>query len=164
MDLKQLRKKGLELFRRYRYALLVVAVGLVLMLLPSGRMNQTPEVSAPAQTGKEQDLSQKIEQLLGQIEGAGEVQVLLSLASGEQVLYQTNVQTNGEDQRQDTVLVTGSDRNQTGLIQQVKPPTYLGAVVICQGADRASVRLAVVDAVSKLTGLGADKISVLKMK
>jgi hypothetical protein len=41
---------------------------------------------------------------------------------------------------------------------------YQGAVVLCQGAADAAVRLAVVEAVSKATGLGADKICVLKMK
>lgn len=163
MDRDQLKKKALGLFRQYRYALLVVAVGLVLMLLPTGKSEPSLEATVPVQT-EEQDLSRQLELLLGKIEGAGKVQVLLSLATGEQVLYQTDTQTNGTDNRQDTVLITGSDRTQTGLIQQVKPPTYLGAVVVCQGADRASVRLAVVDAVSKLTGLGADKISVLKMK
>jgi stage III sporulation protein AG len=164
MDRDKLRKKGMDLFRRYRYALLVVGIGLVLMLMPSGKAEKVPEVTTSVQTEEKQDLTQRLELLLGQIEGAGKVKVLLSLASGEQVLYQTDIQTNGDGQRQDTVLITGGDRNQTGLIQQVKPPTYLGAVVVCQGADRASVRLAVVDAVSKLTGLGADKISVLKMK
>jgi len=63
-----------------------------------------------------------------------------------------------------TITVTGTNRNEEGLIKQINPPTYLGAIIICQGADSASVRLAIVDAVSKLTGLGADSIAVLKMK
>jgi len=36
--------------------------------------------------------------------------------------------------------------------------------VVCQGADRAGVRLAVVDAVKSVTGLSSDRITVLKMK
>jgi stage III sporulation protein AG len=36
--------------------------------------------------------------------------------------------------------------------------------VVCQGADDPVVKLLIVDAVSKVTGLGADKISVMKMK
>jgi len=49
-------------------------------------------------------------------------------------------------------------------VQQVNPPTYLGAVIVCQGADSASVRLAIVSAVGSVTGLSTDKITVLKMK
>ena len=48
--------------------------------------------------------------------------------------------------------------------RQVNPPTYLGAVIVCQGADSASVRLAIVSAVCSVTGLSTDKITVLKMK
>ena len=39
-----------------------------------------------------------------------------------------------------------------------------GAVVVCQGADLPSVRLDVTNAVAAYTGLGSDKISVIKMK
>ena len=70
----------------------------------------------------------------------------------------------GSGIRSNTVTITDSERSQSGLVKQVNPPTYLGAVVICQGADDPEVRLSVVNAVSKATGLGANKISVLKMK
>ena len=36
-------------------------------------------------------------------------------------------------------------------------------VVLCQGADAPSVKLAIVEAVRCVTGLGADQISVQKM-
>lgn len=39
-----------------------------------------------------------------------------------------------------------------------------GAVVVCDGAESASVSLEVVRAVSAYTGLGSNKIIVLKMK
>jgi len=39
-----------------------------------------------------------------------------------------------------------------------------GAVVICEGAEDSAVRLSVTNAVSVYTGLGSDKIRVMKMK
>ena len=39
-----------------------------------------------------------------------------------------------------------------------------GAVVVCDGAELATVRLDVTNAVMAYTGLGSDKISVMKMK
>ena len=60
--------------------------------------------------------------------------------------------------------MTDGQRGQTGLVRQVLPATYRGAVVVCQGADDPRIRLAIVEAVSMATGLGADRISVLKMK
>ena len=39
-----------------------------------------------------------------------------------------------------------------------------GCVVVCEGADSPAVRLEVTNAVAAYTGLGSDKISVIKMK
>jgi hypothetical protein len=39
-----------------------------------------------------------------------------------------------------------------------------GAVVVCQGADNASVRLAVAQAVRCYTGLGTDRVQIFKME
>ena len=52
----------------------------------------------------------------------------------------------------------------TPVVTKTKSAPYLGAVVVCDGADSAAVQLRVMQAVSALTGLGSDKISVIKMK
>ena len=92
------------------------------------------------------------------MEGAGKVAVLLTESRGGEIFYQTE----GDDQR--TVLVTGTDRSESGLVRTTQSPVYQGAVVVCQGADSPAVRLAVVEAVSNATGLGTDRITVLKME
>ena len=93
---------------------------------------------------------------------------MLTEATGARSTYQTDDDlTDSQDSvtsRRDTVIITDGDRAQQGLLCGVDPPEYRGAVIVCQGADQASVRLAIVQAVSNVTGLGADKISVLKMK
>ena len=92
------------------------------------------------------------------------MRVLLTQREGEQTVYQTDEDSTSSGVRSDTVLLSGADRSQTGLVRQINPPTYLGAVIVCQGADSASVRLAIVAAVGRVTGLSTDKITVLKMK
>lgn len=145
----------LEFTRKYRYVLVVLLAGIALMLLPAPMQAQeeptATEMKAP-------DLEERLEKILGRIAGAGEVSVLLTQAGAEEILYQTD----GEGG--DTVLVTDSARNQQGLVRTRYPPTYRGAIVVCSGADNAAVRLAVVEAVSNVTGLGSDKITVLKME
>lgn len=127
----------------------------MLMLLPS----KSPEAS-PAETlaAAETDMETRLETILCRIDGAGQVAVMLTEATGEEILYQT------DDQGTDTVLVTDSDRSEKGLVRSRQPPVYRGAIVVCTGADSAAVRLAVVEAVSNVTGLGSDKITVLKME
>ncbi len=156
--------KLLEGIKKYRYALLILFLGLVLLLIP-GTKKETPLEEPKAQeTVATPNLAEQLEQILSKIEGAGQVSVMLSVKNGEQILFQEDKDSGGDSIRQDTVIVTGADREQSGLVQQVNPPTYLGAIVVCKGADRAQVRLAIVEAVSRVTGLGADQISVLKMK
>ena len=102
------------------------------------------------------------------MKGAGKVDVLLTVSQGERTIYQTDSSySQGEtatDTRTQTILITDSQRNETGLVHQINPPVYQGATVLTQGADEPAVKLAIVDAVSDATGLGADKITVLKME
>lgn len=167
MDRVAVGKKILEFGQKYRYALLVVLIGLGLMLLPGLENKTDTSVSQPSQAVKSEDISHRLEEILSQIQGAGKVQVMLTVAQGEKIMYQTDEDLASGDSgtsRWDTVIITGADRAQSGLIQQVIPPVYRGAIIVCQGAQNASVRLAIVEAVSNITGLGADKISVVKMK
>ena len=154
--------------KKYKYALLVLILGLLLMLLPNSGKQKTAQPDSVEPTNQTcESIDRRLEEILSKIQGAGKVQVMLTVKSGEEILYQTDQKvssgSNGTSQW-DTVIITDADRAESGLVTQVIPPTYQGAIIVCEGADKASVRLAVVEAVSKVTGLGADHISVLKMK
>ena len=167
MDWVALSGRITAFIKKYRFVLLVLLIGLVLMSLPSGKAEET-EVSTPQAVKETRDPESDLEEILSQIEGAGKVSVLLTQAAGEETIYQTDDDTStGMDSssvRRETVIITGADKAQQGLVSQVNPPVYMGAVIVCQGADRATVRLAIVEAVANATGLSADKITVLKMK
>ena len=153
------------LLGKYKYPILVALVGLGLMLLPS---EQEPTEPTEPPRAVECSLEEKLEALLGRIEGAGQVSVLLTEKEGSQTLYQTDSQTDADDsgsrRTDDTVLIEDENRTESGLVRQTLGPVYRGAVILCQGADDPSVKLAVVEAVRCVTGLGADQISVQKMK
>ena len=168
MEMTGLTRRMTHWIKQYKYVVLIALVGIVLLCLPSGDREQAPVQVDPPMEQQEQTVAQQLEQILSQLQGAGEVKVLLSIAQGERTEYQTDIQSDTGDSsssiRQDTVIVTDSDRNESAVIKQTLPPVYLGAVVLCRGADNSTVKLAIVEAVSKATGLGADKICVLKMK
>jgi stage III sporulation protein AG len=164
MEVTQIMQKIPATLLKYRYALLILVIGILFMLIPSNHSPKNNEEIHPAVAPVEVSAEEKLGNILGKIQGAGRVEVILSYASGAQTRYQENTATDGDSLRSEAVIVNDSSRNQTALITRVDPPVYLGAVVVCQGADSASVRLAIVDAVSKYTGLGADQIAVLKMK
>ncbi len=155
--------------RKYKYAMAVLLVGLLLMMIPTRQTTSENEMkNEPLSIIENPDLASELTEILEDIQGAGKVKLMLSVAEGERILYQTDsTYTQSEhntSSKTQTILITDSNRNQSGLIHQKNPPVYRGAVVLSQGADEPTVRLAIVDAVGKATGLGADKIAVLKMK
>ena len=168
MELKRLSGKLVNMLSKYRYAVLVLIIGLVLLLLPGKSDQETTQISEPIPSSQQSIEETALEEILKSIHGAGSVKVLLSIADGEETIYQNNtdISNSGDDSSQqiETVLVTDSQRMQHGLIRQVNPPSYLGAIVVCEGADNAAVKLAITQAVSKITGLSTDHICVLKMK
>lgn len=163
--MEKLTKKLPKLLEKYKYALLIVLLGLCLLAIPGKKAALAPDVTEAAAVS---DTTQaELETILATIQGAGKVRVMLTEAVGRQTIYQTDEDSDtGESSRsvrRDTVIVSESARGESALVAQVNPPQYLGALVVCQGADNAAVRLAIVEAVSKVTGLGANRISVLKM-
>ena len=165
MDWITLRKKAAKMGGKYRYVLLILLVGVCLMLIPDLSSEKEPSVHTNEVQATEPSLVQQLEQILSQVKGAGRVSVMLTVAEGEHIRYQTDDTVSGTDsQRHDTVLITDQNRTQSGLIQQINPPTYRGALIVCQGADSPAVRLAIIEAVAKVTGLDSSEISILKMK
>ena len=123
---------------KYKYVLIILLAGLVLLLLPTGskakaKTTQVSTVSEQTQTQAIQAEEQRLTQLLQQINGAGQVQVLLSYCCSAEAVELKTVS-----------------------------PQYLGAVVVCDGADSPQVQLAVTQAVAQFTGLSTDHISVLR--
>lgn len=162
----ELTEKLMEWVRKYRFVVLVLLVGIGLMLIPFNSKEKaavTPQATAPTQP----DISRELSQILSQIEGAGEVHVMLTVRTGTSTVYQTDDSTtNGENgsTRQNTVVITDENRTQMGLVQHIVYPEYRGAIIVCQGGDNMQVRLNIMEAVARITGLGMDRISVLKMK
>ena len=163
MELKKTSAKFLVLIEKYKYAILVLLIGLTLLLIPGKPAEQKYDNAAlPSSTKQETFTQESLSQILQSVEGAGKVKVLLSTGAGEQTIYQTD--TDSDRKSSNTVIVEDSERNEKGLIQQINPAVYKGAVIVCQGADSPAVRLAITQAVSKITGLGTDAICVLKMQ
>ena len=168
MDLSAVKGKIARLINKYKYTIMILVIGMILLLLPTGSKEEGSSSGISHVQENTLSVEEQLTEILSMIEGAGKVRVMLSVATGEEVLYQTDRDVSedekGSDKRIDTVTVTYSQRNETGLIRQINPPDYLGAVVVCQGADDPAVRLRVAEAVARITGLGMDKIYVVKMR
>ena len=170
MEIGKWPEKIAGLLKKYKYPIILLCIGMILMGLPSFSGEKEPAAgeTAAVPTSPEPGVQEELEQILQNIYGAGDVKVMLTISQGEKTLYQTDVVSgiteNSQDTDTDTVIVSDGDGGEEGLVQQKLSPVYQGAIILCQGADSPSVRLAITQAVSKVTGLPTDRIAVLKMK
>ena len=161
MDWGKVKSDILGFWKKYRLVLLVLLAGLCLMMIPEQKEEPvTTEASQISQVSMEESLAE----ILSKIKGAGKVEVLLTEYRGKETIYQTDSQQSTDSLRQETVILAGSDREEEGLVRQVNPPVYMGALIVCQGGDQPAVKLSIVEAVMDITGLSSNQITVLKMK
>lgn len=157
------------LWEKGKFALLVLGLGVLLLLWPSGEGKT--EVSSSEPTAEETAAAQQkeMERILSRIEGTGELHLMLTLESdGQRTLAENAEESAGgsaeapeSQSRRETVILSVSGGEEV-VVTRRESPVYRGALVVCQGADRAEVKLAVTRAVAALTGLGADRITVVK--
>lgn len=162
----------LPTMQKYRYAFVILLAGLIMLCVGAPRDEPIASEREPAAESDSFDLAafqNNLQEKLSLIEGAGKVQLLLSLEGTEEIVYASNTRQtstgadNASYESNLTVLSDGSYGEQPVRVKSVCP-TFRGAVVLCEGGDQTTVRLAVTEAVSTACGLGTDKISVLKMQ
>ena len=168
----ELPKKILAGLKKYKYAVLVLLLGIALMLLPFGKKEETTETEVQVETLSDeayaQTLEQRLEDMLCQVSGAGQVRVMLTMQTGSRTEYQTDTQisdseTQSQEERKTVILSEGSAYDKAA-VSAVQYPRFQGALILCQGADQSTVRLSLVNAVAALTGLSSGQITVIKMK
>ena len=166
MDWINSRVKMKELFERYKFVLLILCVGVLLMTFPD-RKSEAESSPVSEVSAAPKDIVSELTEILGQIQGVGKVRVMVTESAAAETVYQTDVDRSDDLDsstcRMETVILS-RDGSEQGLIRSVTPPVYLGAIIVCQGGGDPRVQLAVTQAVASVTGIGTDHITVLKMK
>jgi stage III sporulation protein AG len=160
-----------ELWKKYKYVVLIVLLGVMLMLIPTTRKSASKQQTTSLNVEEAfslEETEKRMEAVLGQIDGVGKLRIMLTLASGPQLQLASDVDrsrgggsSDGRDRQETVTLNRGSGYQEVIVTKQVYP-VFRGAVVVCQGAGNSAVRLAITEAVSALTGLSADKITIVK--
>ena len=145
------------------------AVLTVLLLLPAGEKNNKAQPEQPlAQTT--QTLEAELCDLLGAIEGVGDVRVMLRTASSGETVYAAN--TDGAAETRDaqtskkeknSVVIVKNAQGESGLVVKTTLPAVTGAAVVCKGGGDPVVRARVTETIRALFGLSTNHISVMPM-
>lgn len=151
--------------KRVNLLLCIGMAGLLLLAfsewLPEEKSTEPETTLLAVQSGTDyaQQLQEKLQCLISQVEGAGKTEVMVTLASGEESIYATDSQTQADGSVSVNHVLQGSE----GLIETVQTPRVLGVAVVCEGGGEASVQNRVSTLVQALTGVGANHITVAKM-
>lgn len=150
----------------------LVIAGLLLIMLSffSADKKETVKSFEKPQTDSARDYCSQTEErlkaFLEKIEGAGEVEVYLTIGSGERYVYvseeKRSESENKNEKEEKYVLIGGSSREP--LIETVEVPKITGAVIICTGCKSPVVEERIYKAASAALDIPTADIYVTIMK
>ena len=127
----------------------------------------------------ETDLETRLEEILSQIQGVGEVKVLLNYSESSEVVAMYNetsrtsnteetdteggTRTIQETDTQKDIIYQEEDGQKTPITQKILQPKIEGAIITAKGANQANVKTNIIQAVEAVTGLATHKIQVFEM-
>jgi len=155
--------------KQYKFILILILMGLVLLMLSNERESDRTSAQDFC-AGVEEDFSVaalegKLGQILSQVEGAGEVSVMLTVQSSARRIYAADREQSERDElremREELVITSDGGDEEAVLIGQ-NYPVFQGALLVCPGGDDPGVRLQLIEALTALTGLNSNRITVCK--
>ena len=160
-------KAKIKANEKLKVPIIMVVIGVGIMLVFPNEKD-VPAFSEEKISASETDsfVHQQLAEILSAVDGAGQVKVMLTVCSDGVTEYQTDVEEierNGETVVKSTTVFGGSTA-ESALVIRKTASEYMGAVVVAEGAGSAEVRYNLTKAVSSLTGLPVNRITVLKMK
>ncbi len=154
-----------------------IAAAVLLLVLSFWSENEPAAEPTAVQTlsveATEQALEERLVQLLSQVEGAGQVSVMVTLENTAQTVYAQAVQqtsntaTNAQgssvrsDYATDYVIV-GDSGGKQALEETTLQPTIKGVAIVCSGAEDIQVVSRITQLVSTVLGVSSNRICVTK--
>lgn len=140
--------------------------------------NQTVNQNQIQETS-ETSLETRLEEILSQIQGVGEVKVLLNYSESSEVVAMYNetsrtsntqeTDTEGgsrtiqETDTQKDIIYQEENGEKTPITQKIVQPKIEGAIITAKGASQANVKTNIIQAVEAVTGVATHKIQVFEM-
>lgn len=113
-----------------------------------------------------QTMESKIEAIVQSIDGAGEAQVMITLAETTEYIYAKNVDFNSNEKDNNSnseYIIINIDDNDTGLLVKTIEPKIRGVAIVCEGGDNPTVQQQIYSAVSVVLNINTSKISISKL-
>lgn len=156
-------QKALQGIKKYKYVLLTALLGVLLLLLPQNEKAADSGSATPsaAENFDREALQNEMEDILSSLDGVGKLSLMLTVEGGgayelaqDETASAQSPRGGGRraDSKRRRPLCSGSGTSAEVVVTHSRYPRFVGALIVCEGGDRADVQLKVTQAVSALTG------------
>ena len=143
-------------------AKIIVAMGLV------ANDNKTTEDETSFDYSQYSDETKKqLTNIVSSIDGVGDCEVMITFEYSSENVYATDSENKNDENSQsnkDEYVLYDSQSGEKALLIKEKYPTVQGVSVVCSGGDNVEVREAVINTVTSLFNISANRVSVSKIK
>ncbi len=126
-------------------------------------------------------LEARLSEVLSQVEGAGKVEVMLTLSNGREIIVAEDIETNERKTKETDsqggireqfetnnqgkkIVISGKNGYQEPLVLKEIEPKVEGVIIVSQGGDDVFIKDALIKAAQTVLGVEPHKVQVLKMK
>ena len=125
------------------------------------------------------NIEKQLKNILSSVKGAGEVDVMVTLESGQETVYvqqektvtdhsdssgeKTDRQSTKNSYENEIVMIEENNQKQA-LVEKVMEPVVQGVIVVCSGAEDVSVVSDITNAVCVALNVTSNRVCVIKMK
>lgn len=145
-----------------RLICLIFIIGIVLMAAAGGH-NEKKETAASVREVTEENDEKRLEEILSQIEGAGDVSVMITYYSSAEkdIAYETKTASRADKSERSEDKKAVMTDGEPMVVKEVYPRVK-GVIVTAQGADNSAVKSAVCEAVAASLDVPAHRICIYK--
>lgn len=137
------------------------------------------KIEEKSETDSESNLEQRLETILSNINGVGDVKVFISYSESSETvaMYNENSKTSVTEETdtsggvrkvestdsQKDIVYQENNGSKTPIVQKTVEPKIEGAIITAKGAYDINIKTSIIQAVEAATGLATHKIQVFEM-
>ena len=165
--------------KRMLIVLILGILGVMLIIFSKGASVKTSKGDVEIGFDEKQyveNLEKRLKEVLKQMEGVGECEVMLTLDTGPQYVYATSgksaasesvnksqsVSTSQNNKEDSYILVRDESGGENPILLTTVEPKIKGAAILCDGGDKVAVKQRIVETVSALLNVSSNKVCVIK--
>lgn len=168
--------------------ILIITIIIINMILGDGKKNTSKEqvnssskqLATKENNSEDNSLEEKLKNILQKIQGVGKVEVFVNYSESSETvaMYNENSKVSSTEETdtsggkriieqtdtQKDIVYKEESGEKIPITQKIIQPKIEGAIITAQGANNASIKANIVQAVEAATGIATHKIQVFEME